>query len=319
MKGAAILRACIAAGLLALVLIALRGSDAQARLAGMSPGWAAAGLAALSVQTWLSAWRWRLTARQLGIAISPTRAVGEYYLGQLVNQILPGGMIGDVGRALRSAGSTGKTPAALAVMLERLMGNAMLLAVMLAAALGSLILPLDRPLPPQLPATVAAVLLIAALAGLVVARASGRAAAVIRRAVALGLLAPGVLPRQILLSLGTVAANLAAFAFAARATGTDLPPLTALILIPPILFAMMVPVSVAGWGLREGAAAAIFPLAGFGAGAGLAASVAFGLLFLTSSLPGLAVPILRRRGNAGPRAGVSPTLSAPDDPKMEIS
>lgn len=319
MRRAAILRVAVAAGLLALVWIALRGTDAQARLTGMSPGWALAALAALSLQTWLSAWRWRLTARQLGIVIGPARAVGEYYLAQLLNQILPGGMVGDVGRALRSAGQAGRTPAALAVVLERLMGNAMLIAAMLTAALASWVMPLDRPVPAKLSVLAVAVVLIAAATGLLIVRNSGQPAMTIRRAVRLGLLAPTVLPRQILLSLGTVLANLAAFACATRATGTALPPLTALILIPPILFAMMIPVSVAGWGLREGAAAAIFPLAGFSAGAGLAASVAFGLLFLTSSLPGLVVPILRRRGNTRPVDGVSPTLSAPDDPKMEIS
>ncbi|MCT4334841.1 flippase-like domain-containing protein [Paracoccus sp. YLB-12] len=313
------LRAAIALSMLVLVWMALRGTDASARLADMSPGWALAAFIALSVQTWLSAWRWRLTARQLGIRMGAFHALMEYYLGQLVNQILPGGMVGDVGRALRSAGGNGKTPAALAVILERFMGNAMLVIVLLAAAVTSWAWPLDQPLPPHLPAILIAVLSIAVLAALIVARASGRVAATVRQAVSLGLLAPGVLPRQILLSLGTVLANIAAFALAARATGSTLPPLTALILIPPILFAMMIPISVAGWGIREGAAAAIFPLAGLGAGAGLAASVAFGLLFLTSSLPGLVAPILRHGGNANARRGVCPSRSAPDKPKMEVS
>ena len=97
------LRAAIALSMLALVWMALRGTDANARLADMSPGWALAAFVALSVQTWLSAWRWRLTARQLGIRMGAFHALMEYYLGQLVNQILPGGMVGDVGRALRSA------------------------------------------------------------------------------------------------------------------------------------------------------------------------------------------------------------------------
>ncbi len=55
----------------------------------------------LTVQTLLSAWRWRLTARQLGLRIAPSQSVREYYLAQIVNQSLPGGMAGDVGRAER--------------------------------------------------------------------------------------------------------------------------------------------------------------------------------------------------------------------------
>ena len=60
-----------------------------------------------------------------------------------------------------------------------------------------------------------------------------------------------------------------------------------------ILFAMVLPLSISGWGLREGAAAALFPLAGLSASAGLAASVAFGLTFLAITLPGLI--LVRRR------------------------
>jgi uncharacterized membrane protein YbhN (UPF0104 family) len=68
---------------------------------------AGAGLLALSVQTVLSALRWQLTARQLGIALGTVQAIREYYLSQVVNQSLPGGMIGDAGRAVRSRGQAG--------------------------------------------------------------------------------------------------------------------------------------------------------------------------------------------------------------------
>ena len=51
---------------------------------------------------------------------------------------------------------------------------------------------------------------------------------------------------------------------------------------------MLLPVTVSGWGLREGAAAALFPLAGLTAAEGLAASVAFGVVLLVIALPGIA-------------------------------
>jgi hypothetical protein len=54
-----------------------------------------------------------------------------------------------------------------------------------------------------------------------------------------------------------------------------------------ILLAMLIPLTIGGWGLREGAAAWLFPLAGATAAEGLAASVAFGLVFLCVALPGL--------------------------------
>ena len=69
--------------------------------------------------------------------------------------------------------------------------------------------------------------------------------------------------------------------------GVSLPPATALVLVPLIVFTMLMPFTVGGWGLREGAAATLLPLAGATAAQGLAASVAFGLAFLVATLPGL--------------------------------
>jgi hypothetical protein len=50
---------------------------------------------------------------------------------------------------------------------------------------------------------------------------------------------------------------------------------------------MLIPLSISGWGFREGAAAALLPLAGATASGGLASSVAFGLTFIAAVLPGL--------------------------------
>jgi hypothetical protein len=50
---------------------------------------------------------------------------------------------------------------------------------------------------------------------------------------------------------------------------------------------MLVPVTISGWGLREGAAAALLPVAGIAASDALAASIVFGLLGLVAVLPGL--------------------------------
>jgi uncharacterized membrane protein YbhN (UPF0104 family) len=102
-----------------------------------------------------------------------------------------------------------------------------------------------------------------------------------------GLFGPKVRHKQIALGLAIVGCNLAGFAFCARAVGVVLPLPAVLTLIPLILTAMLIPLSIAGWGWREGAAAALFPLAGATPEAGLAASAAFGAVLLVSALPGL--------------------------------
>ena len=90
-----------------------------------------------------------------------------------------------------------------------------------------------------------------------------------------------------------LACNLGAFTLCAAATGTVLPPLAVISVVPLVLTAMVLPVSVGGWGVREGAAAALWPVLGASAEAGVAASVAFGLVILAASLPG-AVALMER-------------------------
>ena len=91
-------------------------------------------------QTVLSAMRWRLTARQLGQTIPLTRAIGEYYLAQVVNQSLPGGVVGDAGRAVRARHQAGLRRAGAAVAIERLAGQVALFLV-LAPQIARLIAP----------------------------------------------------------------------------------------------------------------------------------------------------------------------------------
>ncbi|MDT4909602.1 MAG: hypothetical protein QOI69_2843, partial [Pseudonocardiales bacterium] len=59
---------------------------------------AAAGITVLT--TVCCAWRWSLVARGLGVAISLPAAVAAYYRSQFLNTTLPGGVLGDVHRAV---------------------------------------------------------------------------------------------------------------------------------------------------------------------------------------------------------------------------
>lgn len=275
----------VAAGTLAVLWHLADGAGAARRLAQADAGWLVVAAAMLTVQTALSALRWRLTAAQLGITISRGAALREYWLSQVINQTLPGGILGDAGRALRQRGQAGLMAAGQAVVLERLAGQAGLLVVLLAglgltwAVPGGLDWP-DGSGWPLLAGMVAAGAGTAALA-----RARGRHAVALQRALA----APGVWPAQVALSLGTALCNVAAFGFCAWAVGAALPVAALAAVVPLILFAMVVPVTISGWGLREGAAAALFPLAGLSAAEGLAASLAFGLVLLATALPGVVV------------------------------
>ena len=53
------------------------------------------------------AWRWRLVAGRLGLVVPPGVAVAAYYRSQLLNATLPGGVAGDVHRAVRHGTAAG--------------------------------------------------------------------------------------------------------------------------------------------------------------------------------------------------------------------
>jgi len=287
------LKAGLTLASLALIWRHADGAAALRQLAAAHPAWIFTSLALLTLQTFLSALRWRLTAQQLGIRLQRRVAVREYYLSQIVNQLLPGGVIGDAGRAVRARDAAGLVASGQAVLFERLAGQLALLALFSAAVIGNWLTPGGFPVPAAL---LLALLFLAAGAGLVlgIALAAPRLESRLARglwsaggAFGRSVLAPEVRRRQLLMSLGTALCNIAAFACCAAAVDAPLAPPAALVLVPLILFSMLIPLTVSGWGLREGAAAALFPLAGATGAEGLAASLAFGIAVLVAASPGL--------------------------------
>ncbi|MEM9798121.1 MAG: lysylphosphatidylglycerol synthase transmembrane domain-containing protein [Pseudomonadota bacterium] len=269
--------------LIGLCLWALDAREIAGRLASADPLWMALGLGALWSQTVLMALRWRLFARYLGVELSVRRALGEYLTGQMLNATLPGGVIGDAARAARSRdGSGGLRGAAQAVVLERAAGQVGLGVVALAGLFVVALMPGALSLPSGLaPAVIAGSAVVAGVLGVAVLRT--RLGALLRRC----LPSWRVAALQVGLSVGAALLNVAAFVACARATGTSMAVGPALVLVPLILTAMLIPLSVGGWGWREGAAAALFPLMGAAAAAGVAAGIAFGVAILLSTLPAI--------------------------------
>ncbi|WP_336644731.1 lysylphosphatidylglycerol synthase transmembrane domain-containing protein [Microbacterium sp. USHLN186] len=285
--------------LLVLIWRIAGGADALTLLRGAHPVWLATAAGLLMALTVLSALRWRLAAAPLGIRLSARTAIAEYFLAQLVNTTLPGGVLGDVGRAARARHGAGVAAAAGSVIVERAIGQLAMLVVLSAGFVGTLTLATSIDWPPPvlaalavlLPAAWAAVL--AVLIGLRVhpgaAGRLGRTARALRRSLRS---APW---QQVGLAMATAACVLGAFACCAFAVGAPLSFAAVVAVVPLVLLAMLIPVSVAGWGVREGTAVALLPIAGIGAAQSLAISVSFGLMALIAALPGVATVWARRR------------------------
>ncbi|NMT63831.1 flippase-like domain-containing protein [Marinobacter orientalis] len=263
-------------------------------------------LAAMMVsvlQVLVSAWRWRYTAGRLVITLPFVVAVREYYLATFLNQVLPGGVLGDVNRAWRhSLDSGARLGAVHAVMIERLSGQL----VMIAVALGlGIWLALHQVRVAGVVSdlggfailSVAVVMGLLGLAARFWARGSGYIHA-LRRDIRKALLSWPALLVQMSSSVVVVATYLGVFALLALGGGywagvVEL--MTLMALCSLLLLAMAVPVTVAGWGVREGAAALLWPLAGLPPEQGVALSVGYGLAVLISSLPGVLFIVSGRR------------------------
>ncbi|KAA0020702.1 flippase-like domain-containing protein [Salinicola corii] len=305
------LRLAVTLALLGVLAWKLDTGQLLERFMALSPAWVMLAVLIGIPQVAISAWRWRMTAHRIGIALRWPTAIREYYLATFLNQVLPGGVLGDAARAWRhgntrtqpGAGQPSPSgPAVRAVIIERASGQVALLLVAVAAiclspALRHGIARAWHTQAMTLAWLPLAALLLAGITMGVLRRRRWPALATFGQDIRRTLLAISVWPAQLVSSLLVIATYVAVFLCAAQALGLQRPVPQLLPLIPPLLMAMAIPLTVAGWGLREGAAALIWPLAGLPAQEGVALSVTYGLLVLAASLPGLVVVLWDRRAS----------------------
>jgi uncharacterized membrane protein YbhN (UPF0104 family) len=232
--------------------------------------------------TVVSAWRWCLVARGMGVSLSLPSATADYYRAMFLNVALPGGILGDVHRAVRHGRDVGNLGLGVrAVALERFAGQVVVvtLGVGLLLAFPAPVFSDRLPSPVWLAAGGLAILLAVGLAVFFTARA--------------GLLARKVWPGIVLSSTMVLGGYLATFLVAARAAGATAPTVQLLPLLVLALLAMAIPMNVGGWGPREGVSAWAFGAAGLGASQGLTVAVIYGLAVFVASLPGAGVLLFR--------------------------
>ncbi|MFG1927059.1 YbhN family protein [Cryptosporangium sp. NPDC048952] len=268
-----------------------------------------------------SAWRWVLAARGLGIRMPLHTAVADYYQSLFLNATLPGGLLGDVHRAVSNGRENGDVGRGVrAVVLERFAGQVAMFVIGGAVLLAHpwLLHYVWVRVPGSFLVAFAGV--VVGLTLLVVSRPGlRRKAAAVGRDVRHGLLAKRNWIWVGFSSAVVVISHLATFVLAARAAGATAPVGQLLPLMVLALLVMAVPLSVGGWGPREGFMAWAFGLAGLGAQEGLTIAVVYGLFALVAALPGIAVLgyrlFKRRRAAAAPVSpAVAPTTTAPAAP-----
>lgn len=288
------LKLAVSIGILAFAVSRVDFSSVTAAFARMTPQfYVLAVLASVSVNA-LAGYRWSTLTRRMASPISAKEGVTTYFGASFVGQILPSTLGMDAVRAWAAARRHKPVSEVLgAIMVDRAFGFVGL-AVLLLLGAPRLLSMGDRHIGEL--ATIAAFVLIGgaviggvALMALLRMKLTGkleRVQALARTVLATIRTRRGALalPISVLIhGLLTTSVMLTAFSL-----GAQLSPWDGWATIPAAMLIATIPISINGWGLREGAMIACLGLAGVPASEAFATSVLFGFGQMIAATPGAA-------------------------------
>jgi glycosyltransferase 2 family protein len=299
-------RIVITAGLLIVLAVTIDWSPVADRVASGSLPWFVAGVAMLFVALLIAARRWLVLLNAAGIETTWSAARRAYLMGTFANNFLPTGFGGDAVRAVIVARPQGSlSRAATTVLFDRLS------ALVCLVALAWLVLPADLDgVPGSLVIALGAVTVLIA-AAVVLGRAaigSARAARLVpERLRPIAAESAAALAtfndRRLLVEVGLLGilyqgVLVAAIWAGGRAIDLELSyPLLA-VAVTLVLLLTLVPISIAGFGVREGGFVVVLGAAGVAAADATLLSLVAVVLMALASLPGAIGLITWRRSPA---------------------
>ena len=249
------------------------------------------------VQILICVVRWRAVLDAINAVLSFVEGLRLYLIGFFFNQALPSSVGGDAVRVYKAyKGGMSLGCAINGVMLERV---AVVLGLVLLVVLATPFF-IDRVGPDEAAWIVPAVSVLGfgGLAGLVFLMFLDRLPSTFSRwRVVRGVAVLAADTRRVFLSplhsfkalgwslAGHVNVALAVYLMGVS-IGLEITWLDCMVLMPPVLLVMTLPISIAGWGVREQAMVTAFGLIGVPGEGALALSIMFGLLGLLFGLPG---------------------------------
>ncbi|MDS4030964.1 MAG: lysylphosphatidylglycerol synthase transmembrane domain-containing protein [Candidatus Contendobacter sp.] len=259
-------------------------------------------LAALPLQfgsTTLSAYRWQLIMHNLNFGQSISFYWRSYFKASFFNQGLPTSIGGDALKVLDVAGQGfRKRDALYGVMLDRVTGLAALMWLNLVAYL------FDPDLLPDPIYHLTLLLVVGSLVGFVAVSylkhlpwLDAYPQLQVIRAIS-ERLHQAFLNNRILLigsSLLIPALAMLSVCMIGLALGLRYGLVTYFVIVPPAILLTIIPVSLAGWGIREGTLVALFSLIGADKAVILAMSILYGLMQIIVSLPGFIIYLSSRK------------------------
>jgi glycosyltransferase 2 family protein len=295
-------RILISVALLTVVAVSIDWGDVTDRLSEASWGLFALGTLLLIANISLAALRWQILLNGADLHPRLRDSARAYWIGLFSNNLLPGGFGGDAVRAWLVAPKGAPLARALtSVLVDR--GTAFALLVPIAwvgVAVGA----------GEIPESI--VVLLAVVTG--ASSAAALVAFVLLRRRGLGRFLPGVLRAwgfEVANTLRRYAAErermaevvalavvfqllvIASTWILSESLGLDIDPELIAVVLPLVLFATIVPISIAGFGVREGAFVALLGEAGVSSGDAVLLSLATVASVAIASLPGGVLMIVR--------------------------
>ena len=241
------------------------------------------------IQYILSAYRWMYISRQTDLDISFLSSLKFYYISTFMNNILPGGIVGDIFRIYYHADNKNEifkiSKSLQSVIFERLSGQIMLLVFFISSL--SLYFILNQKyvaflylfLPLLIIFSIFKYLFKIKLNKYIRNRKYGENF--------FKIFTGEVFWRHIILSFFVVISYIFIYIVSAVSLGISIDYFAFLVFSPIVLFSMTLPVSIGGWGVREVTALLISFLLGLSASLSITVAIMYGVLNLICSLPGL--------------------------------
>lgn len=252
------------------------------------------------LSTLLAGYRWGQVMKKLEFGQKSAFYMRSYFKGSFFNQGLPTSIGGDAVRVLDVAGNGHrKRDAFIGVFIDRVLGLTGLLILNLVA---------NFFLPGLLPENLFLMINIMVLGGLlgfivfiyihkIKALYQGRLLRyVLRLSEKLNFILRDARSITFHLTIGVLIHlfSIINIYLVGQSVGLEYDLLTIAVIVPPVILLTLIPVSLAGWGIREGAMIGLFGLIGGVAANILSMSLLYGIILIIASLPGLYTYLYRK-------------------------
>ena len=283
-----ILKYILSFGLLYYV-IATYGKDIQKTLSVINYQYILLVLLISFFQYILSAYRWMYISSKNGTEMNFFYCLRFYYISSFINNVLPGGVAGDIYRAYCARESTHRvinlSKSVQGIVFERLSGQIMMFFIFLFS-LTLFFLFNEKYLAffyTVIPVTLAILIFYFIIKKIYFNKIRSNEIMLNFKRIFSGI----IFWNHTIISFFVVLSYIIIYIISAEAIGLSIDYFSFFVFTPIILFSMTLPVSIGGWGVRETTALLIAFLLGLSASSSISVAIMYGILNLLCSLPGL--------------------------------